>query len=381
MSELRGKLLVEGRLQAGTLRTEGERIAAIELDGRASSEELPIIAPGLIDLHIHGFGGAEAESELGEMARALALAGTTGFQPTLFPDRPERLGATSQRVWEEALSIRASSAAARVLGLHLEGPFVNPLAAGALPRERLVAPSREALREILGPATGDGRGIKTMTLAPELAGSADLIDELARSGVKASLGHSRATYAEAKAVADGRRAGATHLFNAMSGAHHREVGLSGYALTGGVAYAELIGDLAHVSGEAIELALRACGPKALALISDALPGAGTGCDVFHWQGCDHIVRDGAAWFEGDHGQQLAGSATGQLEALRRLVQRGHVTVEEGLAMGTEAPARALGLEGELGLLAVGSRADLIVLAGPELALSEVWLGGERLANA
>jgi len=381
VSKLRGRLLVEGQLQVGTLRIEGERIAAIELDGSASSEELPIIAPGLIDLHIHGFGGAEAEVELGKMARALALAGTTGFQPTLFPDRPERLGATSQSVWEEALSLRTTTDAARILGLHLEGPFVNPLAAGALPRERLVVPSREALRKILGPATGDGRGIKTMTLAPELAGSADLIDELTRSGVKASLGHSRATYAEAKEVADGRRAGATHLFNAMSGAHHREVGLSGYALTGGVAYAELIGDLAHVSGEAIELALRACGPRTLALISDALPGAGTGCDVFHWQGCDHVVRRGAAWFEGEHGEQLAGSVTGQLEAVRELVKHGHVTIEEGLAMGTEAPARALGVEGDVGLLEVGLRADLIVLAGPKLTLEEVWLGGQRLKNA
>ena len=158
------------------------------------------------------------------------------------------------------------------------------------------------------------------------------------------------------------------------------MGLAGFALTGGVTYAEIIGDLAHVSGEAIELALAACGPRRLCLISDALPGAGTGCDVFHWHGRDHSVRGGAAWFAGEHGDRLAGSATGQLEAVRRLVAAGHVTVEEGLAMATEAPARALGLEGELGALVAGARADFLVIGRESLELSEVWLAGERISG-
>ncbi len=382
MKALRGRLLVEGELRVGALKIDSGRIAAVELESSPAADvhELPIVAPGLIDLHIHGFGGADAEVELDKMARALALSGTTAFQPTLFPDDPKRLGRTSARVWDEAQVINGRGDCARVVGLHLEGPFVNPLAAGALPRERIVEPSRDALRDLLGSATGDGHGIRTMTLAPELVGARELIDELTLSGIRTSLGHSRASYADAKAVATDREVGATHLFNAMTGVHHRAMGLAGFALTGGVTYAEIIGDLTHVSGEAIELALAACGPRRLCLISDALPGAGTGCDVFHWHGRDHSVHGGAAWFAGECGDQLAGSATGQLEAVRRLVVGGHVTVEEGLAMATEAPARALGLEGELGALVAGARADFLVLGRESLELSEVWLAGERISG-
>jgi N-acetylglucosamine-6-phosphate deacetylase len=378
VTELLGSLLVEGRLQPGRLIFEAGRITAIELDPSLanSKDVLPIVAPGLIDLHVHGFGGADAEDDVAAMALALARAGTTTFQPTLFPDEPVRLGATAKQVWAAAQVL--DKTCARVLGLHLEGPFVNPLAAGALPPDRLAIPSVGALAKILGPSTGDGHGIRTMTIAPELSGSRELIEELQRAGVIPSLGHSRATYAEAKASHQSGRVGATHLFNAMPGIHHRELGLAGFALTAGVAHAEIIGDLAHVSGEAVDMALCARGPMELCLISDALPGAGTGCDVFHWNGRSHAVHEGAAWFDGGSGEQLAGSMTGQLEAVRGLVRRGFVTVEEGLAMASEAPARALGLEERLGVLRVGAHADLLVLEAENLGLQAVWVGGEAI---
>lgn len=384
MSEVRGRLLTDGRLRAGRLVIRDGRIASIELDepgspgstGSAGALDEPIVAPGLIDLHVHGFGGADPVRDLEGMAAALRAAGTTSFQPTLFPDVPERLGRTASAVRERARELEGGEGRAdlaRVLGVHLEGPFVNPCAAGALPRERLAEPSIDALRAILGPATGDGRGIRTMTIAPELAGAAELIAELSRAGVLASLGHSRATAAESRAAAKGGDCGATHLFNAMPAFHHREVGLTGFALTAGVRSAEIIGDLCHVGPEAFALALVARGPRELCLVSDALPGAGTGCDVFHWCGRDHVVRDGAAYFEDADGPALAGSVTGQLEAVRRLVERGVVSLEEALVMAAEAPARTLGLEDELGRLVVGARADLIVL-DRDLRLLEVRTG-------
>ncbi|MDF1798484.1 MAG: amidohydrolase family protein, partial [Planctomycetota bacterium] len=295
---------------------------------------------------------------------------------------------------------------ARVLCLHLEGPFVNPLAAGALPRADLAGPSVAALAALLGPATGDGRGIRTVTVAPELPGSAELVGELTRAGVRASFGHSRATAAEARAVlrggggASGRPEqpfGVTHLFNAMTGVHHRDPGLASLALTDEALVVELIGDLVHVGPEAIDLALRARGAAGLALVSDALEGAGTGCDVFHSHGRAHLCHSGAAWYPGDRdeavsgpprdgvhaprSERLAGSATGQLEAVQRLVARGVVSAADALTMATFAPARALGMETELGVLAPRARADVIELDPKSLALRRVLLAGRPLPAA
>jgi N-acetylglucosamine-6-phosphate deacetylase len=380
MNQIRARLLVEGKLLTGTLGWERGRITRLELEGEIGGAELPLVVPGLVDLHVHGFGGCDPLEDLSGMARALARAGTTTFQPTLFPARPELLGEQCAALAPQA-DPRAPRGGARVAGLHLEGPFVNPAAAGALPREDLAAPSPAALRAILGPASGGGRGIRTMTLAPELPGAADLVGELARAGVRVSLGHSRASSAEARAAARSGACGATHLFNAMSGVHHRDMGLAGFALTDAALFAEIIGDLVHVGPEAFELALRARGPGGLCLVSDALRGAGTGCERFHSHGREHLLSGGAAWYPPHHpGAQptLAGSALSQLEMLRLLVLRGVVGLPEALAMGSSTPARALGLQDELGELRPGLCADLLVLAGRELELSQVWVAGERL---
>ena len=374
---LRGRLLLDGKLLTGTVGWERGRIVRLDLEGEIGGNELPIVAPGLVDLHVHGFGGADPLEDLPAMAGALARAGTTAFQPTLFPAAPERLGEQCAELWKEA-SRTADTSGARAVGIHLEGPFVNPEAAGALPKSDLSAPSRSALRAILGPASGGGRGIRTMTLAPELEGAGDLVAELARSGVRVSLGHSRASAAEARTAARAGASGATHLFNAMRPWHHREAGLAGFALTDAALFAEIIGDLVHVGAEAFELALRARGMEGLCLVSDALSGAGTGCERFHAHGREHVVADGAAFYppsaEGS-APKLAGSASSQLEMVRKLVHRGVVALPDALAIASTTPAAALGLEKEIGALRTGLAADLIVLRGKGLELEQVFVGG------
>jgi len=220
-----------------------------------------------------------------------------------------------------------------------------------------------------------------MTLAPELPGAQELVAELARCGVRVSLGHSRASSREARDAARAGASGATHLFNAMAPWHHREGGLAGFALTDGALFAEIIGDLVHVGTEAFELALRARGTAGLCLVSDSLAGAGTGCDRFHAHGREHVVRDGAAFFppaeEGGE-PRLAGSALSQLEMVRKLTSRGVLGLAEALTIATTTPARALGLEREIGELRAGLEADLIVLRGAGLALGEVWVSGTRV---
>lgn len=380
---LAGQLLFEGELRPGRLEIADGLLRSVELTPgllQAEVTALPILAPGLIDLHVHGFGGCDPLFDLGGMATALAASGTTSFQPTLFPAAPGLLGELASACQTSAGAL--GPGAARSLGTHLEGPFVNPLAAGALPLSDLAEPSVKALRAILGPAMGDGRGIRTMTLAPELAGAKDLIAELEVAGVRASFGHSRATAKEARAAlrktSGSARFGVTHLYNAMGALHHREPGLASLALTEDALVVELIGDLVHVGPEAIDLALRARGAAGIALVSDALEGAGTGCDVFHSHGRVHKVVDGAAWYtEEDSGdpKQLAGSATGQLEAVRRLVGRGIVSLADALTMATLAPARALGIEREIGVLSPGAKADIIALDPSSHELRGVWVGG------
>jgi N-acetylglucosamine-6-phosphate deacetylase len=167
----------------------------------------------------------------------------------------------------------------------------------------------------------------------------------------------------------------------MGPLHHREVGLAGFALSNDALFAEIIGDLVHVGADAFELALAARGPGGLCLVSDAMSGAGTGCEVFHWHGREHVIRGGAAYYPprgpGEE-PKLAGTAMGQLDMVRRLVERGVLDLAEALTLAATTPAQALGLAGELGALTVGARADVIVLA-PDLRLSQVWLAGRPLA--
>lgn len=377
MSEQSGIVLIDGDLVPGRVAWSNGRITTVERLQEAP-QGAKILAPGLVDLHVHGFGGCDPLDDLGGMARALATHGTTAFQPTLFPAEPERLGLDCLAL-AEAEAERVEDIGARNLGAHLEGPFVNPRAAGALPARDLHMPSVQGLSAILGPASGNGRGIRTLTLAPELPGALDLIEECRRSGLRVSMGHSRARGVEAQAGARAGASGATHLYNAMSGMHHRDAGLAGIALTDDLVFAEIIGDLVHVEREAFEIALAARGPGGLCLVSDALAGAGTGCEVFHCAGREHLVIGGTAYYppvEPGGEPQLAGCASSQLDMLRKLTQAGVCNTAEALTMASTTPARALGLGDEMGVLVPGARADLIQLNPGELSLEACWVGGQ-----
>jgi N-acetylglucosamine-6-phosphate deacetylase len=378
--ERAGRLLLEGALVPGRVRFQGGRILSVERLP-AAAPDAPVVAPGLIDLHVHGFGGRNPLTDLGGMARALAVRGTTAFLPTLFPDEPGRLGREAEGAWARRAEAEGG---ARVLGLHLEGPFVNPSKAGGLRPDRLCAPSPAALRALLGPRGAAARGIRQVTLAPELPGAQELVAELAREGVRVSLGHSAASARDAGRAAEGGARGATHLFNAMEGIHHRAATLASFALSDEALVAEVIGDLVHVGREALRLALRARGPLGLALVSDALEGAGGPEREFESHGRRCRVRDGAIWLVEDdpaRPPRLTGAEACQLEAVRRLVRAGVTDLATALTAASESPARALGIADERGRLAAGAAADLVVLDGATLALREVWVGGEALAPA
>ncbi|MEZ6003816.1 MAG: amidohydrolase family protein [Planctomycetota bacterium] len=379
MIELTGWLLQRGSLKPGRISFGAAGVTAVQgeltLEG---AERDRVIAPGLIDLHVHGFGGHDPLEDLAGMAAALARSGTTAFQPTLFPAAPAALGLDAERLHAARVALRPGQGA-RVLGTHCEGPFVNPQAAGALPPGDLALPGPGALADLLGSGTGDGRGIATLTVASELPGALDLIEECRRAGLRVSLGHSRASGREAIQGFDRGAAGVTHLFNAMTPMHHRDAGLVGEALLRGGVFAEIIGDLVHVGERALQLALAARGPEGLCLVSDALRGAGTGCDVFHSHGRAHVIHGGAAHYPAADGTSpgpLAGSALGQWAMIQGLVRGGIVGLEDALTMASLAPARALGLDRRLGALEVGFEADLLVIDRRRMRIEQVYVAGK-----
>jgi N-acetylglucosamine-6-phosphate deacetylase len=349
--------VVDGELVPGDVELIEGRVARVGLGGRGEGTALP----GLVDLQVNGFAGidllaadAAAVSRLGD---ALLRTGVTAYQPTLISSPPER-------TLEALAEIAGARGGARVLGVHLEGPFLSPRHAGAHPVEHLRTPDAGLLRTLLEPG-----GVSTVTLAPELPGAHELVDEAVRRGVCVSLGHSAATAAEAEAAfARGART-VTHLFNAMRSFSHREPGLAGAALARGDVTVQLIVDGVHLAPGTVLLAWRAARGR-LAVVSDAIAAAGLGEGAYRIGEAEVEVRDGAAR-RGDG--TLAGGVETLAEAVRRMCELG-VPLPEAADAATRVPARVLGRD-DVGRLAPGATADVVVL-DDNLAVTRVLRAGK-----
>jgi N-acetylglucosamine-6-phosphate deacetylase len=353
--------IVEGLLRFG---------AVIEQVAPGPAPADCFILPGFIDTHVHGGDGGDTmdgAEGIARMARLHLRHGTTTVLPT-----------TITRPWSEVMAaLRAVRAAqsqgipqgARIAGAHLEGPFINPHRLGAQPPFPI--PATPALvDEVLALDV-----VRVVTLACEMPGAADAITRFARAGVRVSLGHSAADFDTATAALDQVRACGcvacgTHLFNAMGGIEGRRPGLAGAVLASPHAYAELILDLHHVHPGGFRLAQAALGPRLL-LITDAMRATGQGDGESELGGQKVTIAGGAARLEGG---ALAGSVLTLDGALRNAVACGASLVEASHLTATAAAAY-LGLA-DRGVLAPGRLADFVVLDG-DLAVREVWLGGER----
>ena len=224
---------------------------------------------GFIDLHTHGLVGIDTRS--GDVAAMLAIAtahGLAGASAIVLSLHSAAIEVMRERMAaSEAAMERRAPGAARILGVHLEGPFLNAAACGALDPASFVAPSESAWRRLI---EGHERTVRTVTVAPELPGAPDLIRRIVKAGIRVNMGHSQATYAEAEAGFRAGATGITHLFNAMRPFHHREPGIVGFALLNRYVFVEFIGDLVHVHPRALELLFRMKDPKGLILISDSV---------------------------------------------------------------------------------------------------------------
>jgi N-acetylglucosamine-6-phosphate deacetylase len=378
MSELLGALVLEERVAHGRIVVEDGWIAAVELDdggdedGAARSsggalERGPYLAPGFVDVHVHGWGGHDAMGDraaLTGMAQALLRRGVTSFLPTAVSAPLPALVDFAGRV--RSWMPDAPGDGAEPLGFDLEGPFLAPERRGAHDPAVLLAPA-DVSHDDLAPLI---EGLRLITIAPELPGAMDLIAWFAERGVAVSLGHSAATMTEAAA---GYAAGArstTHLFNAMSGVDHRAPGLAAAALLEDAAWVELIADGVHVHPSLWALITRLKPVDRLLLVSDAIALAGMG-DGQGWIGGLPVeVRDGRVTLAGT--STLAGSVLSLDVAVRNAVRAG-VPLSAAVAAASRNPLALLGVT-DRGRIAVGQRADLVELDG-DLSVRRVMRGG------
>jgi len=351
--------LVDGRLVPGDVSIDGGRVEAVGLDGVGRG----VAAPGFVDMQVNGFAGvdflgtdADGFAHAGE---ALLETGVTSYLPTLITsEEPDTLAAIR--------SVPERTSGPRILGIHLEGPFLSSARLGT---HRLAArrdPDPALLERLL--AAGP---VRLVTLAPELPGALGLVDVLVARGVVVSLGHTNATAAEAHAAFDRGVRAVTHIFNAMRPLAHRDPGVIGAALVRPDVILQAIVDGVHLDPDIVRLLWRV-GAGRLSLVTDAIAGAGLGDGTYALGEIEIVVEDDVVRSEDG---VLAGSALTMIEAVRNLVAV-DVPLERALEAAASVPARVLG-DPTLGRLIPGGPADVVVL-DDTLEVVRTLVGGETL---
>lgn len=350
--------LVDGVLVAGDVAIEGEQISAVGLERNGGQG---IAVPGFVDLQVNGFAGvdflgadADGYTSAGE---ALLDTGVTAYLPTFITSsEDDLLGALR--------AVPARPRGPRILGVHLEGPFLSPLRLGTHRPGGRSDPDPALLDRLL-----DAGPVRLMTLAPELPGALDLIGLLHVRGVTVSLGHSDATSAEANAAFDRGARTVTHVFNAMRPLRHRDPGIVGAALVRREVVLQAIVDNVHLDADIVKL-LWAVGAGRLALVTDAIAGASLGDGTYALGDVEVVVADDVVRRQDG---VLAGSTLTMPQAVRNLVAAG-APLEQALEAASTVPARILGVP-HLGRLVPGGPADVTVI-DDRLEVVRAIVGGE-----
>ena len=366
----------EGRIAAiqpptPKLRRTGERVCEneiVDLDGN-------YLAPGFIDLHVHGALGRDTMEASAEAFCSIcdfhASGGTTSLLLTTATAPLNEIVKVLQAVRDFQPAIRP------IAGVHVEGPFISKAKSGAQRAEFIQDPSPGAVRQLLEHADV----LKRVTIAPELSGALEAIEFFQAHGISVSGGHSDAWDEDARAAFNRGMRSVTHTFNCMSSARRRGVyrvaGLLEFALSEPDISCELIADGHHVSLTLMKMLYRAKGPQGICLVTDATAGAGLpNGSRFALFGKDCIVENGVCLLA-DH-SALAGSAARMIDLVCMMVREVNVPLNQAIAMATENPARAIGLETK-GRLIVGADADLVVLS-PQLDVVRTFCSSEVMSS-
>jgi N-acetylglucosamine-6-phosphate deacetylase len=354
-------LLADGRIEAVTDLDDARchDAAAIDLEDQ-------VLLPGFIDVQVNGGGGVLFNDDPSlESIRAIGAAhrryGTTGFLPTLISDDLDTIGQAIAAV-QSSLDARLPGA----LGIHIEGPFLNWARRGVHDPKHLRRLDNgvvSLLRSLRG-------GRTVLTLAPEMT-TGDMIAQLAASGILLSAGHSDASYAQTAAAIEHGVRGFTHLFNAMAPLAPREPGIVGAALYDPSTWCGIIVDGHHVDPVMLKLALRCKRHDRFMLVTDAMPPVGSSAPSFILQGRTIHVVDGVCR---DENGTLAGTGLDMATAVRNAVSLLGLSLAEAARMASEYPAAFLGLDNEIGRIAPGYRANLVLL-DDGLRVQRTWIEG------
>lgn len=373
----RGAVAIEGRY----IRAVGSLEDVLEVLGGANGWDLidhgdAWLLPGMIDLHIHGGRGADVmtatEEGLATVARVVAEGGASGFLPTTRTASRDHLIAAARIVGSGAASAPGSAAGAQVLGLHLEGPYLNPRRGGGQPADQIRHPDLGEIEAISSASSGQ---LRMVTFAPECPGGLALTRWLTERDMIAALGHSDATYDEAVEAIRAGVAHFTHAYNAMPPLHHREPGALMAGLLDDRVTIHLIADGVHVHPAALALAFRVKGPDRIAVITDAT-GAGLAPGRYDVAGRTILVDDQAVRLPDG---TLGGSKLQMNRALQICVEKAGIPLADAVRMVSTTPARVLGLGTRKGVLAPGYDADVTVL-GADFTVRAVLARGRFIVG-
>lgn len=334
--------------------TPAENTPPIEDDQLQLDASNCTILPGFIDVHIHGSDGYDTMDATPEalhaISRFLAQHGVTGFYATTMTASHK---ATLAAVRNAAMVTAETLPGARLLGVHLEGPYLSPDFPGAQMKEHVRDPDLAEFEELI--AAGP---VRLLTLAPERSGAAALMERALAQGIVVVLGHTAATYNEATDAIRRGASQATHTFNAMTGLHHRQPGMVGATLSNDAIYAQVIPDNIHVHPAAMAILARCKGADRTLLITDAIRATGLPEGETELGGQPVTVRNGACRLADG---TLAGSILTMDLALRNFLKAADWSLAHGWPVSSRSAARSLGVDDELGTVAPGYRADLVLL--------------------
>ena len=372
---LNGRILTPKGWLDGHLEIQNGIISAVKAGKKPGLEfNDNWLVPGFIDVHVHGAGGDDSSDgsvkSLENIADLLPQAGVTSFLATTLTVAADDIVTAVQAA---ATFAETQQSGARLLGCHVEGPFISPNRIGAQNPKYILSPDLSLISELDRILSGL---TKLITLAPEADGAINLITELTRMNWIVSAGHSEADYATMqKAFAAGLN-GATHLFNGMSAIHHREPGPVGASLVNDSVYTELIADGHHLHPGIVNLVLKTKPLDKIILVSDAVRALGLTEGQYTLGGQDIMVEKGTARLANG---SLAGSVLWLNDALRNICTWCDLPLADGVKLITENPARYLGLENKIGSLAEGFFGDVTIL-NQDLSVQEVWIRGKKISG-
>jgi len=321
------------------------------------------ICPGFIDVHVQGAGGCDildsTYEAINTISKTLAKNGVTAFLATTVyfvganGHSPLHLKMVSQ-------AMKRGTSGAQVLGAHLEGPFINPVKCGMIKKENIVgANGHSPLHQFDDVFDACHGSLKMMTIAPEMPGAIDIIKQLKKKRIVASIGHTDATYEEAIKGFDAGIMHTTHIFNAMRSLHHREPGAIGAVLTDDRISVQLIADGRHLHSAVAKMVVRQKGIKKTALITDSMSAAGLPDGKYVYNDLKYEAKNGLAVYCGT--DTLIGTALTLNKVVKRIVDMGIVDLKDAVRMASLTPAEVLGMESKKGSLEAGKDADIIVM--------------------